>query len=125
MSWIINPETGDYVMTNGKPTESESLLYPAYYRTKIRRGAWMHAPDSRYGSDFGNISQRFNGRDLPTLANIQKQALQPMIDDKRAIAVDVTYDGTQQGIRNNSALKANITSADGTTETLLLPPLGA
>lgn len=111
-------------MVNGKPVDDESLIYPAYYRTKAARGRWLHAPDSGWGSDFPNINKRFNGGDLRGLANIQRQALQPMIEDGRALAIDVTADTTQQGLRNNSALAVKITSADGITETLNLPAVG-
>lgn len=124
MSWVIDPSTGDYVMTNGKPTESTSLIYRAYYRTKARRGAWMHAPDAKWGSDFGAVAQRFNGKDLPKLANIQAQALQPLVDDGSALAVDVSYDPTKQANRNSASLSAVITDAQGVQHTLALPPVG-
>lgn len=124
MSWRVDPSHGDYIMIDGKPVDDESLKYPAYYRTKATRGKWLHAPDDKWGSDFGNLKKRFNGGDLNGLANIQRQALQPMIDDGRAIAINVSFVGQQQGSRNNSELHADITSANGITETLVLPPVG-
>lgn len=123
-SWVIDPKTGDYVMQDGKPIPSESLLYPAYYRLKIGRNRWMYAPDANYGSDLANIKKRFNGRDLTGVAATALKAIMPIQEDGRALAVDVQPDTQQQALRNNVALHASITSADGTTETLDLPVVG-
>lgn len=111
-------------MDQGKPTDSDSLLYPAYYRLKITRLRWLHAPDANYGSDYGNLSKRFNAGNTTGLANIGTQALEPMVVDGRALAASVTPSTVQPSLRGNAALEVKITSADGTTETLILPPVG-
>lgn len=124
MSWKIDPKTGDYALVNGKPVDSDSLIYPAYYRLKIGRNRWMYAPDDAYGSDLAQIKKRFNGRDLTSVKNIQERALKPIIDDGRALAIDVSYNSQQTSLRNNIQTAVVITSADGTTEVLQLPPIG-
>lgn len=124
MSWVIDPKTGDYVMTKGKPTDSDSLLYPAYYRLMIARGRWMYAPNTQYGSDLGTIKKRFNGRDLTGIAATAQKALAPIQEDGRALAIDVVPDSQQQALRNNVALSVTLTSAEGITETLNLPVVG-
>lgn len=124
MSWAIDPKSGDYVMTDGKPTDSDSLIYPAYYRLRIGRKRWMYAPDDSYGSDLAQLKKRFNGKDLTGVKNVEERALKPMIDDGRALAIDVTYDTQQQSERSNVQTSVLITSADGTTEVISLPPIG-
>ncbi len=122
-SWQINPTSGDYVMEGGSPVPSESLTIPAYYRLKVQRGRWLHAPDDGYGSDFYLIRKRFNGGDLSGLQNIAEKALQPMIDDGRASDVEVTPNRSQQTSRNNSLLGIKIADAQGQVEELDLPPI--
>lgn len=122
MSWVINPKTGDYVMTNGSPTDDDSLIYPAYYRVKIDRTRWMYAPETSYGSDFWTVKKRFGPNDVNSGVNIAERALQPMIDDGRAsdIAIDFL---TPRG-RNDIELQVNITDAKGEQQTLNLPVVG-
>lgn len=124
MSWVIDPKTGDYVMTDGKPTESDSPLYPAYYRLTIARGRWLYAPDTQYGSDLGLQSKRSSSQSLNALSNIASRALQPLLDDGRAISVDVALTQPQPTSRNQAALDIEIVNPEGVTETLSLPPIG-
>jgi hypothetical protein len=110
-------------MVNGAPVDDPSLIYPAYIRIKTPRLGWLYAPDDKFGCDFhGN--QRFNGADLGNIQTQYQAALQPMIDDGMASDVNVTYPGTQIGLRNNGAMNIVITDAQGEQETLVLPPVG-
>lgn len=122
MSWQIDPKTGDYLMTKGAPVDDSSLIYPAYYRLKVKRTQWLYAPNDQYGSDFYTIKKRFNPGDVNPLANIGAVALQPIIDDGRASDVDVTY-RTSQSL-NDTQLSAVITDAQGQPQTLNLPSIG-
>lgn len=123
-SWDINPMTKDYLQKDGSPVPTESLTVPAFYRLVIGRGRWLYAPDDKYGSDFYLIKKRFNGGDLSGLQNIGEKALQPIVDDGRASAVDIIPDPAQQGSRYNSFLKVQITDSQGKVENLNLPPIG-
>jgi hypothetical protein len=50
--------------------------------------------------------------------------LKPLVDDGRAIVADVQNLTDDSIARNNSGLQVNITSADGVSETIPLPPVG-
>lgn len=122
MSWVIDPKTGDYVMTNGAPVESTSLIYPAYYRLKVERTQWLYAPDVNYGSDFYTIKKRFTATDANVLTNLAERALQPMIDDGRASVIDATFLAPKS--INDSELQVDITDAQGQPQVLNLPVIG-
>lgn len=121
-TWQIDPSTGDYVMQNGAPVESDSLIYPAYYRLKTPRTKWLYAPDTNYGSDYWTVNKRFNPNDTNPLVNMTEVALQPMIDDGRASDVAATYTAPK-GL-NDTQISAVITDAQGTPQTLNLPVVG-
>lgn len=123
-SWKIDPKTRDYVMAGGAPVPTTDIKVPAFYRLKIHRGRWLYAPDDRYGSDFYLVKKRFNGKDLGGLTNIAEKALQPLIDDGRASAVEVVPDTRQQQSRNNAFMEIEITDAQGEVQKLDLPPIG-
>lgn len=124
MSWVIDPNSGDYVMESGSPTDSNDLKYPAYNRLKVQRGQWLYAPNDQYGSDYYLVKKRFNGSSLGNLRDIGERALQPIVDDKRAISVQVNYDSQPQQSRNNSALTVILIDAQGELEQLNLPQIG-
>lgn len=122
MSWKIDPKSGDYLMAKGAPTDDPSLIYPAYYRLKVKRTQWLYAPNDQYGSDFYTVKKRFNPGDVNPLANMGTVALQPIIDDGRASDVEVSY-LTSQSL-NDTQLSAVITDAQGQPQTLNLPSIG-
>ena len=122
MSWQIDPKTGDYIQANGRPVEDSSLIYPAYYRIKIPRTQWMYAPDTNYGSDLYTVKKHFTAGQVNPLANMVDVALQPMIDDGRASAVDTTY--LAPASLYDTQLSAVITDAQGEPQTLNLPQVG-
>ena len=122
MSWRIDPKTGDYLQVNGAPVDDPSLIYPAFYRLKIKRTQWLYAPDTKYGSYLYTIKKRFNPNDVNPVANIARVALQPIIDDGRASDASVTY-LSPLGL-NDIQLSAVITDAQGQPQTLNLPSIG-
>lgn len=122
MSWQIDPKTGDYIMTNGRPTDDSSLIYPAYYRIKVSRTKWLYAPDVNYGSDFWTVRKNFTSQDASKLANLADKALQPITDDGRAS--DIEVDILSSRGRNDAQLSVQITDASGKTDTLNLPIIG-
>lgn len=122
MSWQIDPKTGDYIMANGVPTEDPSLIYPAYYRLKVKRTQWLYAPDTQYGSDLYTVKKRFNPNDTNPIVNMAEVALQPIIDDGRASSIDVTYLAPKS--LNDTQLSVVITDAQGEPQTLNLPVVG-
>lgn len=119
-SWTINPVTGDYVMTNGSPTNDSSTKPAAYYRLRIGRTQWLYAPDTDYGSDFGLLRKRHTNEDSKILEGIAQRALQPLIDDGRAVAIDVA---TVQNGRNFAQLAVQITETTGKITQLAFDPL--
>jgi phage gp46-like protein len=123
MSWRIDPKTGDYVMLNGAPTEDESLIYPAYYRLKIKRTQWLYAPDTFYGSDFYTVKKHFRPNEMNSLSDIALKALQPIEDDGRAS--DLTATIQPSAGRNDAQLSIEIIDAMGQPQKLNLPVLPA
>ncbi len=121
MSWVIDPTTGDYVMTQGKPVDSADLKFPAYYRLKIKRQKWMYAPDSKYGSDYYKVTRNYTTKPQTALEKIAARALQPIVDDGRATNIAVTVSGVS---RNGVAVDCAITSGQNTLSTLTLNGLG-
>lgn len=121
-SYKIDPKTGDYLMKNGTPVVDDSLIYPAFYRLKVRRTKWLYAPDTSYGSDLYTVKKRFNPNDTTNVTNMVEVALQPMVDDGRAVAIDSKYLAPQG--RNDIQLSTTITDAQGQPQTLNLPAVG-
>lgn len=122
MSWQVNPKTGDYVMTKGAPIDDPSLIYPAYYRLKVKRTQWLYAPDNLYGSDFWTVKKRFGPGDVNPLSDIADKALQPMIDDGRADSVVSEFRASIG--RNDAQISTTIVDAEGTPQSLNLPVIG-
>lgn len=121
MSWRIDPKTGDYIMVNGAPVEDESLVYPAFYRIKVRRTQWMYAPNTKYGSDFYTVKKHFRPNEINSLTDIALKALQPLEDDGRALSVDAEFNSSNG--RNDAQLSLKITDAMGQVQQLDLPSL--
>ncbi len=87
MQWDRDPATGDYVVENGKPVNTERLTVPAYIRLKTRRDGWMYAPSSELGSEIATVQKLTTTTQSTLLENLCEQALAPMVNDGRASSV--------------------------------------
>jgi len=120
-NWNLNPATGDYVMSGGSPEETDSLKIPAYIRMKVTVNQWLYAPDSSYGSRFSQIKKRPTGRDASRIENAAAVALQPILDDGRALSITVE---TTSSNRTSVGLKTAIERQRGVFDQLEIPSLG-
>lgn len=119
-SWLINPRTGDYNIENGDPQRDETLQFPAYLRLRLQRGSWLYAPDDTYGSTFSNVRKRTkNVQKL--LIDVSENALQPLIDDQRAEAIQVESVGSG---RNSEELEITIQENDGEVSSFVFETVG-
>jgi len=123
-NWKIDPITGDYVMENGKPVQTNSLQIPAYFRLKIKRQQWLYAPDDNYGSDYFTVKKRPSSNAASRMESIGANALQPLIDDGRASEIELTSISATQTNRNNTGLEVKITDATGEVEAQTFKGLG-
>ena len=121
-NWKLDPSTGDYVIENGRPVETDSLTTPAYIRLKTPRNRWLYAPDDKYGSTFYTSSKRQSSQDPSNLERIAEVALQPILEDGRAVEVTIN---TESASRNNVIMSTTLQQESGDLETLILPKLGA
>lgn len=108
-------------MVQGKPVPTDDLGMPAYYRVKIARKRWMYAPDENYGSDLATLKKKTGNAALGMIHN----ALKPIVDDGRALAVDSAFSDQVPAQASNAAINVMITDANGTQHNLNLPPIGA
>jgi len=86
-SWLINPANGDYLIDKGNPIRDESLQFPVYVRLKVKKDSWMYASSSDYGSNYSTVKKRISITQS-LLRSIGTRALQPIIDDGRALEID-------------------------------------
>lgn len=120
-NWLIDPASGDYVLENGKPVETDSLQVPAYFRLKTPRGKWLYAPDDKYGSTFYTLKKQ-QSQDASAVERVAENAVQPILDDGRARQAIVE---TNVSARNEVVLTTTLQQENGTLDTLILPKLGA
>lgn len=120
-SWNVNPATGDYVLSQGAPVQTDSLQVPAYFRLKVKNQQWLYAPDTSYGSKFYTIKKRPTENGNQQLENTAVEALQPMVDDGRALSVTATV---VTGTRNSAGMDIEIIDASGGEETQNFSGLG-
>jgi phage gp46-like protein len=81
----------------------------------------MYAPDTNYGSTFNNVRKRTsNSRTL--LRQVAEKALQPLIDDRRAVTIDVE---NTDNARHAEALDVTITEREGSVTSFSFNPLGS
>lgn len=120
-NWQINPVTGDYVMKGGAPEQTDSLAIPAYFRWKIPQGSWLYAPDPGYGSTFRSIQKKPVGGDMTPIEQAGSAALQPILDDGRAMSIVV--EGTNSINRNAASVAARIERSRGIFDNLELPAI--
>jgi phage gp46-like protein len=119
-SWLIDPTTRDYQLTKGSPIKDQSLQFPAYARLRIGRGTWLYAPDADYGNDLHLITRQSKASGA-LIENVMSRALQPLIDDGRATAVDIEPAGNA---RYGEAVTCTITDAEERNLSLTLDPVG-
>lgn len=119
-TWAQDPKTGDYIMNNGVPVETDELTAPAYIRLKAKRTQWQYAPDVDWGSDFYLIKKHRTNQDASVIENVGARALQPMVDDGRSSQVTVTATVVT---RNGVGMETKITDATGNVKKLVLPSL--
>lgn len=119
-SWLINPRTGDYDIANGDPQRDESLQFPAYLRLRCQRGSWLYAPDDQFGSTYSTVRKRT--KNAPKLLiDVSENALQPLIDDLRAEAIQVESTGSG---RNSESLEITIQENDGEVSSFVFETVG-
>lgn len=118
-SWKIDPQTRDYVMTKGSPTQDDTLKTPAYIRLMAPRNNWLYAPNDKWGSDYYLMHKRVG--DYAAVEEVATRALQPVIDDGRASDVEAVITDSQRGA---AELKVNITDSSGIPEVFNFTPVG-
>lgn len=116
----LDPKTGDYILENGSPQETDSLTIPAYLRLKTQRTRWLYAPNEDYGSDFYLVQKRRTDQDTTFIENIAIAALNPITQDARANRIDVE---TVAVARHGIGLRTVIYDARGNVEELVLPSI--
>lgn len=116
----LDPNSGDYVIQNGRPVEDGTLNTPAYIRLKTRRNKWMYAPDTSYGSDFHLFYRRHLAQNDSAIVTVAKRAVAPLVSSGRAASVDASLDGTA---RQAVELNVNIVQANGQESQLSLTPI--
>lgn len=120
-SWLMDPATRDYSQDGGAPVITRSLKMPMYFRTLAPRKRWLYAPDDNWGSDFHLLHTKNGPNAGPAAQAIERRALQPLIEDGRAL--DVSVGVSQQ--RGGLVVDARAIEANGTeTELTGLRPLG-
>ncbi|EKD4439703.1 phage GP46 family protein [Citrobacter freundii] len=91
MEMLIDPVTGDYT---GDSTDS--LANAVYLRLMTPLGSWWAAPS--LGSLLHTLQRE---KDTPRVRKLARQyaeqALQPLLDDGRAISIDITAERYQPG----------------------------
>lgn len=120
-NWNLDPKDGDYIMKGGAPEQTDSLRIPAYFRWKIPQGSWLYAPDPGYGSRFRTIGKKPPGGDLTPIEQAGSSALQPLLDDGRAMAI--TVEATNSINRNGANIGARIERSRGLFDNLEIPAL--
>lgn len=127
----LDPKTGDYIMVNGQPQETNHLTVAAYIRLKAPRqglrrrdgtpGGWMYAPDSKWGSNFwAKRGTRISTQQTTEIEQVAAIALQPLADDGRASQIDLSIVASAIGALG---LKAVITETNDQSQ-VTIPSLG-
>ncbi|TNL09030.1 hypothetical protein CYD30_14565 [Kosakonia cowanii] len=112
MDAYIDHTTGDY--TGERCTDLHNAVW---LRLRIRKGTYW--ADSQMGSRLHELARAKDTPQTRTLARqYAEQALQPLIDDKRATAVDVVVTSPETGWL---LLSITVTSAGGDVLTFRHP----
>lgn len=120
-SWNIDPTTGDYVIENGVPVETDNLQVPAYIRVKTKRNQWMYAPNKQFGSNLFLIKRNQSSKTARAVEQATIEALQPILDDGRAEIINVE---TKEAARHGLGIEINILDNAGSTEQFSFDGLG-
>lgn len=80
----------------------------------------MYAPDTSYGSDLNTLQKKTGNAALGMIS----KALQPIIDDGRALAVEPSFVQTVPPSRNIAAINVSIVDAQGAVAVLTVPQIG-
>ena len=80
----------------------------------------MYAPDTNYGSTFNRIKKNPTGGDTNKIENAGSVALQPILDDGRAVSITVD---TIFAARNGVGLDIKIEKQRGVFDQLEIPSL--
>ncbi len=120
-NWLIDPATGDYVLSGGAPSQTDSLKVPAYFRMKAKRGTWLYAPDSKWGSDFYTLPRRPSDNGNQKIENVALSALEPILNDGRAKSIEANITENKRGA---TALETIIIDASGEVVTETFKGLG-
>ncbi len=115
----IDPSTGDYVIEKGDTVKDYTLKFPAYVRMKVQRKRWLYAPDDNYGADFFKVLKR-SVNTPRVLEQMTNKALQPLIDDKRAVEISSF---SRPLTRNMCNIEVNILEANRTLQTFEFNPV--
>lgn len=119
-SWLIDPGTGDYQISKGSPIRDESLQFPAYVRLKTVRKSWLYAPNTSFGSDISLIVKQT--RNSPqALESAAAKALQPIIDDGRALSIAVDQTGNARFMEE---IEVKIVDNNNQTQAVVMNPIG-
>lgn len=119
MTALINPTTGDYNYMNGRvqldPTNG--LANAVYLRLMTPLGGWWR--DATLGSRLHELVRQ---KDLSRISVLAKQyaqtALQPIVDDGRALKIEVSTEQLHNGRLN---LLVEVTSASNEVLTFKHP----
>lgn len=120
-TWLIDPKSGDYQLSGGRPVQTDSLEVAAYIRLKTPRTKWLYAPDTKYGSDFYLVKKRNTTNDSSALETVAATALQPIADDGRAVEITIN---TTQVARHGLALDVQLVRNNDKIDNLVLTGLG-
>lgn len=130
-TWDLNPVTGDYINVGGRPQETNHLTVPAYVRLKAPRqglkkkdgepSGWMYAPDAKWGSTFfDKAGTRVSSRGITEMEQIAAVALQPLLDDGRAMRITEQVLVTSRGA---FGFQASIEEVNDQSQ-VIIPSLG-
>jgi len=120
-SWLIDPTTGDYAISNGDPQRDESVQFAAYLRLKLKRGSWLYAPGDNYGSDFATVRKRTANAPQLLIA-VANRALAPLKEDERVATIEVESTGSA---RHAEELDITLQQQDGNITSFILNPVGS
>lgn len=119
MAALINPTTGDYIYTDGSVQldPANGLANAVYLRLMTPLGSWWR--DATLGSRLHELVRQ---KDLVRVSVLAKQyaqnALQPIIDDGRALKIEVN---TEQPHNSRLNLLIEVTSASNEVFTFKHP----
>lgn len=122
MDALIDPATGDYVADDTRPGEwardpANGLMTAAYLRLMTPLGSWFG--DTTLGSRLHELARE---KDLARVALLARQyaeqALKPLLDDGRALSIDVR---TQRPGNGRLALAVELVDARGVSSAFELP----